>query len=310
MKINGLRSLCLMAVAALAAGCADSASEDVKAETTCTANVCKDSVTLRLCENGTFGNEVECRLGCMNDACVQNACTVSFCADTLTLAQCTNGTLMNVPCANGCEAGACKATTGNNCVQSVCRDSNTLLNCVGGIQTPITCPYGCDKDTCKTACTMDVCKDGGTLAMCENGVTTDVSCVLGCSAGKCNTACISDFCRDNSILMVCDAGQIKPINCPYGCLNDKCNMGTTVCAENAVSCDGAYVQTCISGNWVKAAEPCTNGCEDGLCKGEIPSGDCTNGDKKCDGDNLLTCKNNAWSSEKCENTYSSAAILK
>ena len=305
MKINGLRSVCLLAVAALAAGCADGASEDVKSKTPCTANACKDTVTLRLCENGSFTNDVDCPLGCVNDACVQNACTMNTCADSLTLAQCVNGTVYNVACANGCENGMCKTAPGNTCIQSVCQDVNTLLNCVNGVQTPTACPYGCENGNCKSACTADVCKDGGTLSMCDNGVATDVACPLGCSAGKCNTACISDFCRDSSILMVCDEGTIRPTNCVYGCANDKCNSIGGACTESAVSCDGAYVQTCIGGQWVKAATACENGCEDGVCKGSNPpSGPkCTGGYEECDS----TCKvtDGRTCAQACKDEYQS-----
>lgn len=300
MKINGLRGACLLAVVAMAAGCADGASEDVKAVTSCTANVCKDTVTLRLCENGVFGKDVDCPLGCVNDACVQQACTMNTCADSLTLAQCLNGQVYNIACPNGCENGMCKTAPGNTCIQSVCQDANTLLNCVNGVQTPTPCPYGCDNGNCRAACTADVCKDGGTLSICDNGIAKDVACDLGCTAGKCNTACLADFCRDSSILMMCDEGQIRPVSCPYGCANDKCNTKEGACSENSVSCDGAYVQTCLNGNWVKASTPCEEGCENGVCKGNGPSEDCTNGEKRCDGNNLLTCKNNSWTTEKCD----------
>ena len=265
MKMSGLKSLWLIAVAAVIAGCADSASEDVPGK--CEANVCKDNKVLNECVDGVF-QETECRFGCANDACV--VCTASYCADNMTLAKCENNTISMVPCPNGCENNACKDDPGGACVQSVCKDSNVLLQCDNGVQTEITCPYGCDGNACKSACTEDVCKDDNTLSMCNDGVSTDVPCPLGCAAGKCNTAsCTADFCRDDSILMVCVNGQAQAVPCPYGCSNNQCNTAGETCTEGAKQCNGNNLLTCKNNAW--SSEPCANGCENNACKtnGEV-----------------------------------------
>ena len=91
--------------------------------------------------------------------------------------------------------------------------------------------------------------------------------------------------------------------------NDKGGGDNSACSASDKKCDGDYVMICNNGSWQKNEKSCPNGCEAGACKTAGTPGTpdtpdtpvCTEGVTDCDGDNLVRCLNNAWTTSKCDN---------
>jgi hypothetical protein len=211
---------------------------------------CKDATTLvthdpsGTCTAGACSyrkREIACAFGCEKGACKDDPCIGKVCRmpdaprckDARTLrtfeeeGRCASGACVyaekDVPCAFGCEAGACKADpcAGKVCQTapaSSCIDPNTLRTfdavgtCNAGScsygERKITCAHGCEAGACKddpckgVVCTQPDaarCKDDRTavtfapVGVCRRGaceyVSTESRCEFGCEAGTCRASC-------------------------------------------------------------------------------------------------------------------------
>lgn len=190
---------------------------------------------------------------------------------------CSGGTwVKGTACSTGkCEnAAKCETAAGAVCVsgESKC-ESGKIFTCNGADWgTGIACPSGvcADNTNCKTESTETGCQNG--TVKCENNAQY--------------------ACQNNA--------WSKLISCSLGCAPDGENCAAETCSGSETKCNGAYVMTCTGGSFVKASEPCANGCYQGACKGtDTPVssgkkvGDPCSAEEKgasyCDGDKLIGC---------------------
>ncbi|MBO4351013.1 MAG: hypothetical protein J6A01_08720 [Proteobacteria bacterium] len=116
----------------------------------------------------------------------------------------------------------------------------------------------------------------------------------GCDEGKYNDlkcdASYKDECIDYDYYTTCQNNSIVTIKCPDAnyCFMDangesKCvpardenapvddnAQGTdasagNICTEGSTRCEGNFVQTCVTRQWISAAKECANGCAEGAC---------------------------------------------
>ncbi len=167
------------------------------------------------------------------------------------------------------------------------------------------CEYGCDENGCKQCqpetkkCTqvddkyaiLYTCNDDGAFdeSLCsENYDINTNTCDNKCSENG-STICV------NGILYGCKETSWEKIeSCEFGCSHNypTCNLTCTgrKCENDPVTKTGIVFE-CDDINWNKGkASDDGNSCrKDGLNYGE-----CKNGDKKCDGDRILVCKDGEW----------------
>ena len=155
------------------------------------------------------------------------------------------------------------------------RKISMLLVCLGAAGAF----YGCDSDSDMiSGCKPGAYKcNGNTLQVCYGLNWSSINCPTGCdeTSGVCKipegAECVIDTCKDETTVYKCTAGTKTEVACASG-------------------------QTCVTGF----------GCQDS----DSPDPNCTESSKRCNGQTLESCSNNAWTTvEFCEQGCDEANLV-
>ena len=309
-------------------GCSEghsSDSSDLKDPAdTCSANICKDVMTLKVCEGGSYREE-PCGTGkkCEGNQCVSatevqpigpETCSVNKCKNSDTLMICEGGSYRDEDCGTGkkCSVDQCITDTDHGqtsleCTENSCKNEMIQKICSGGVYVEHPCGSDekCNGGECVQTvekCTFHECTDelsetyhacvAGNLSIGLSQCETGKSCLYG--------SCVDTFeegttCNGAEGSGYCTADKFHAVVC-----NDKHKLAIWTCADECIETDGVV-------DCPKKARPKPHECENDykaecinnnnqvrLCKNnQIVTWDCYGGTCHVDSNNAIYCPKNA-----------------
>ena len=197
--------------------------------------------------------------------------------------------------------------TQQQCVNNTNGGSEILLTTDDGIQIiKNECEYGCDGDHCtnnavKLPCVEDIRRCVvNTLETCHYGHwVVDGLCANQCNSDStaCNPECDGDAkkCEDDSEYYCDDGKWVKGQLCTLGCNGNVCAEQVSEGSKGSVECKDNVLIICNDGDWET-----TNCSDDAPCNAALRKCQCTEGDKKCDGNFLKICNaSGGWDKHDC-----------
>jgi hypothetical protein len=186
-------------------------------------------------------------------------------------------------CSGSCTPGIKRCSGPGSLSPEICDENGTWKS------NGAACPNLCSNGTCGGSCppgnmqcganqTPETCSDRGTWE-------PNTRCRFVCTgAGNCGGQCEPGALTcSGTTARSCDVnGQWKDTPCPFACTAGRC---TGNCATNGQKdCSGNDVRECRGNTW-SVVQSCSTRCQAGACTA------CLRGTTRCEGDNLLTCRN-------------------